>query len=181
MEANPQLNATLQEMIDHYEIRKMLSVYCHGCDRGDERRMASVYGKDSWDDHGRYKGPGRAYAEWAMKAFATKGSKSTHLLGQSLINVNGDRAGVETCFLATLSAKNENGEDVVTLLSGRYVDTVIREGVEWKIDKRICVRDWSITLDVNKDSLRDSNFVQGVLSGQDPSYAILGLTHPGLR
>jgi hypothetical protein len=67
----------------------------------------------------------------------------------------------------------------VTLLSGRYVDTLLREGGQWKIDKRICVRDYSITLDVNNDWLRDNPFVQGKLSGEDPSYAVLGLKHAG--
>jgi hypothetical protein len=47
-----QMNPVLQEVIDHHEIRKVMSVYCHGCDRGDEARMASVYLEQSWDDHG---------------------------------------------------------------------------------------------------------------------------------
>ena len=35
-----ELNAELQEMLDHYQITKMLKEYCHGCDRLDATRMA---------------------------------------------------------------------------------------------------------------------------------------------
>jgi hypothetical protein len=179
MDANLNLNATLQEMIDHHEIRKMLTVYCHGCDRGDGPRMQSVYGKDSWDDHGLYKGPGLEYPKMVMDSVAETGQRCSHLLGQSQIKVTGNAAGAETYFMASITQKDEAGEDVVTLLSGRYVDTLIREDGQWKVDKRTCVRDWSITLDIKKDILSDYQFVQGALSGNDPSYAVLGLQHPG--
>lgn len=182
MDTTPQMNATLQEMIDHFEIRKMLNTYCHGCDRGDAPRMMSVYGKDSWDDHGIFRGPGTDFAKFIMDALVQSGGDIglSHLLGQSLIKVDGNRAGAETSFLSTVSRKDKEGE-TVTLHGGRYVDTIVRENGQWKIEKRICTRDWSITLDVEKDDLRDSNFVAGQLSGQDPSYSVLGLTHPGLR
>jgi hypothetical protein len=171
----PQVNATLQEMVDHHEIRKMLSVYAHGCDRADESRMASIYAEDSWDDHGLYKGPGRPYAEKVVTSMLTNNRKTTHLLGQSQIKVDGDRAGAETYFLAGICTQDESGQDLITLMSGRYIDTLVRVKGEWKVDKRTCVRDWSISLDLEKDTLSQKNFVQGLLSGADPSYAILGL------
>jgi len=62
----------LQEIVDHHEIRKLLSVYCHGCDRGDEHRMASVYLEDAGDDHGPYKGPGKGLVKRVMDNIATK-------------------------------------------------------------------------------------------------------------
>ena len=65
------------------------------------------------------------------------------------------------------------------LLSGRYVDTLRRENGAWKIAKRTCVRDWSMSLDSEKDWLENSNFVEGRMSGQDPSYEALGLEAPG--
>jgi hypothetical protein len=115
-----------------------------------------------------------------MDQFAREGIRCTHLLGQSQIKVTGDRAGVETYFLAGVCTKDADGKDNVTLLSGRYVDILNRDSGQWSIHSRTCVRDWSITLDVNKDALANTNFVQGVLSGADLSYAALGLVHPGL-
>ena len=180
MEVAPQVNQTLQEIIDHHEIRKLLSVYCHGCDRGDEHRMASVYLDDAWDDHGSYKGPGKQFVRQVMNALATGGPKLTHLLGQSLININGNEAGAETYFMASTIKTNQDGCEVANLMAGRYVDTLLRKNGQWKISKRICVRDWSISLDVEKNWIESGTFVEGQMSDQDPSYAILGLRHPGL-
>ena len=174
------MNPTLQEIVDHHEIRKLLSTYCHGCDRGDEQRMARVYSDNSWDDHGTYKGPGKQFAKQLMGLLAEDPQTIVHLLGQSLIKVHGDEAGAETYFLASAVAVNKEGREVANLLSGRYVDSLIREAGSWKIHKRVCVRDWSISLDVAKDWIEKGTFIQGEMSGRDPSYAILGLKHPGL-
>jgi hypothetical protein len=176
-----QMNPVLQEVIDHHEIRKVMSVYCHGCDRGDEARMASVYLEQSWDDHGNYKGPGRQFASYVMKLQDSDATAYSHLLGQSQIRVNRDQAGAETYFIACARNQDAAGRPVVNFIGGRYVDTLERCEGEWKISKRICVRDWSISLDVVKDWLAGSDFVQGQMSGQDPSFAILGLIHSGLR
>lgn len=169
----------LQEVIDHHEIRKVLAIYCHGCDRGDGPRMASVYYEDSWDDHGAFKGSGPELVDRVMDNLAHRGVNSVHLLGQSLIEVKGATAGAETYFLATVLEKNDQGDEAVSLLGGRYVDTLERSHGEWKIRQRICVRDWSRTLDGVADRFKDSEFVQGKFSGADPSYGVLGLTHPG--
>jgi SnoaL-like domain len=180
VDLTPQMQKTLQEIIDHHEIRKLLNVYSHGCDRGDTHRMASVYLEDAWDDHGTYKGFGKGFVKQVMGNLAGEKQKLVHLLGQSLIEVRGDEAGAETYFMASNGKTNEGGREVVHLLSGRYVDTLRRENGAWKIAKRICVRDWSMSLDVEKDWLENSNFVEGRMSGQDPSYEVLGLEHPGL-
>jgi hypothetical protein len=37
------MDKRLQELLDHHDIAQTLKEYCHGCDRGDEDRMASVY------------------------------------------------------------------------------------------------------------------------------------------
>jgi SnoaL-like domain len=170
----------LEEIIDHHEIRKILSTYCHGCDRGDAPRMASVYAEDSWDDHGQYKGPGRAFATHVIKSTVDHDLRVNHLLGQSQIKVIGTDAGAETYFIATLFEKDDQGKELMTLLGGRYVDTLVRGAGGWQIKHRICIRDWSRTLSDTTDRLADDNFVKGLLSGDDPSYAVLGLTHPGM-
>jgi SnoaL-like domain len=180
VDVTPQMQKALQEIVDHHEIRKLLSVYCHGCDRGDQHRMAGVYLEEAWDDHGTYKGSGKGFAKQVMSNLASQRQKLVHLLGQSLIDVNGDEAGAETYFLASNVKADKDGHDVVHLLSGRYVDTLRRENGQWKIAKRICVREWSMSIDKEEDWLEHSNFVDSRMSGEDPSYAVLGLTHPGL-
>jgi hypothetical protein len=174
-------NSRLQEMLDYHDIRKLLNTYCHGCDRGDGAMMHSVYAEDSWDDHGRYKGKGKDFTETVMRSFADGNTKCVHLLGQSMINVSGDRAGAETYFLATILNKDAQQGERITLLAGRYVDVLERSSDGWKIKDRLVVRDWSRDLAAGADPLAHDNFSEAKLSGEDASYQALGFEHSGLH
>ncbi len=174
------MNERLLQMLDHFEITRVLSEYCHGCDRMDEALMATVYARESWDDHGPNKCPGPEFAQRTMKTMQTTDSVS-HLQGQSLININGDEAGAETYFLAVVAARGGDGRALIKQLGGRYIDALVREDGRWRIKKRVCVRDWSITLPRDADWLEGQEFVKGQRSQHDPSYAVLGLKHLGAR
>jgi hypothetical protein len=181
MNGTSTLDGRLQEMLDYHDIRKLLNTYCHGCDRGDGAMMHSVYAEDSWDDHGRYKGKGKDFTETVMRSFADGNTKCVHLLGQSLINVTGDRAGAETYFLATILNKDAQQGERITLLAGRYVDVLERTSDGWKIKDRLVVRDWSRDLAAGADPLAHDNFSEAKLSGEDASYKALGFEHSGLH
>ncbi len=168
----------LREMLDHHDIRTLLAEYCHGCDRHDYLRMADTYHEDSWDDHGNYKMPGKEFAAVAVTENLRDANMLMHHLGQSLIRVDGDEAGADTYFLASVST-TENGKEVINQIAGRYVDHLERRDGSWKIKKRICVREWSISLPVDRDWLAGHDFVMGQRSGSDPSFAALGIEHRG--
>jgi hypothetical protein len=172
------MDTRLQEMLDHFEIRKTLSEYCHGCDRGDELRMAGVYTQDSWDDHGSIKAPGPEFASVMMRTILSDTKALFHLLGQSLVKVNGNEAGAETYFFAVSKMTRDDGVLLCNQLGGRFVDKLVRENGAWKIKHRIAVRDWTISLPIEADwgakALRE-----GERSSADPSFEILGLTHSG--
>jgi hypothetical protein len=173
------IDRRLREMLDHYEIRKVLARYCQGCDRLDRARMASVYEEDSWDDHGPYKSSGHEFTATITDALARNSYMCSHQLGQSSVNVSGDEAGAETYFIASLRRPSDDGGEVLHQMGGRYVDTLQRQDGEWKIKRRICVRDWSIDHLLKSDWLRDSNFVNGMRSEEDPAYAALRISHSG--
>ena len=112
--------------------------------------MASVYASDSWDNHGPYKGAGKPFADLVVGSMSSNGLRCNHLIGQSLINVDGDEAGAETYFIVYRSLT----DDPARLLGGRYVDKFRREGGEWRISKRTCVMDWVSPLNVDVDWLK---------------------------
>ena len=169
----------LQELLDHHDIRQLLATYCHGCDRMDEVEMASTYAEDSWDDHGPRKMPGRQFSiETVGEALATT-TVVSHQLGQSLIRVNGDEAGAETYFIATLMYPPKDGVETLNQLGGRYVDTLVREHGKWLIKSRICIREWSVSQPIAGDWLGQAGFVETQRGQADPSYAALGLAHSG--
>jgi hypothetical protein len=165
-------------MLDHHEITKLLYEYCHGCDRMDQVQMAGVYATESWDDHGTDKCPGQEFTARTMVGLRAT-NMCSHLMGQSLIRINGDEAGAESHFIATVRYPAKDGRETLNQLGGRYVDTLVREAGRWRIKKRICVRDWSIRVPIADDWLDGAGFVEGKRSNEDPSFAVLGIAHSG--
>ncbi|MBU6267370.1 MAG: nuclear transport factor 2 family protein [Sphingomonadales bacterium] len=174
------MDPRLQEVIDHHAIRKLMAEYAHGCDRADAERMASVYAEQSWDDHGPNKCDGREFARLMTGDIARNRTVCSHMLGQSLITIAGDTAGVETYFIATVRGRPGDVGDVVHQLGGRYVDTLERSGDGWLVKSRVCVREWSISQPVMADWLAGAGFVESRLGPDDPAYAALGIRHNGL-
>lgn len=175
------MDPRLQDLLDHHEIRQLLATYCHGCDRGDEVEMASTYASDSWDDHGSRKMEGRRFSIETVEESLRTTNLVSHLLGQSLIRVDGDTAGAETYFVATLlyPSKGEDTGETIGQLGGRYVDTLIRQAGQWRIKHRVCVREWSHSHPVTGDWLAHAGFTPMHRGQQDASYATLDLTHSG--
>ena len=169
------MDPRLQELWDHHQIRQLLATYCHGCDRVDEAEMASVYARESWDDHGANKADGKQFAHLILEQARRTTKVVSHQLGQSLIRVNGEKAAAETYFVATLIAERD-GAEAMTQLGGRYVDTLIREDGEWRIKERLCVRDWSSTGMIDPGYLAQSGFIEGQRGPTDVSWDRLGLT-----
>jgi len=173
------MDKRLQELLDHHEIAQTLKEYCHGCDRGDEARMASVYLEDSFDDHGNFKAPGKEFAKLMMERILATTDSLFHMLGQSLIRVDGDTAGAETYFFAVSRSKRADGAEMCNQLGGRFVDQLRRENGRWLIKHRVVVRDWGISLTVEADWTATAGLKDGQRSGADPSFAALGLVHRG--
>jgi SnoaL-like domain len=169
------LDARLQKMLDHFEIREVLAEYTHGCDRCDEAHMGSVYWPDSWDDHGTIKAPGPEFARLMTERIRADCETLSHLLGQSVIRVDGDSAGAETWFLAASCARDGDGLLTNHLLGGRYVDRLERREGVWKISHRTVVKDWTNSLPAPVDWLAEAGMAIGRRDAGDPSHAVLGL------
>ena len=122
------LDPRVQEMLDHHEIRKTLAEYCHACDRADEAMMAATYtAEGSFDDHGHVKASGPDMAATMTRLALERTEAASHILGQSLIEVDGDEARTETFFIAFFRLKGGDGRPVQNQLVGRFVDRLARE------------------------------------------------------
>jgi hypothetical protein len=178
----PDMEARLREIVDHHDIQQTLAEYCHACDRGDEAMMASLYTADSFDDHGLVRAPGAEYAKAMTRLVVDRTEAVWHVLGQSLIKVDGDEAGAETFFLGIMRLKPQEGVDKINQLAGRFIDRLERVDGKWKIRHRTCVRDTSITFTVTEDMQAAYGLVAGARDDSDPGAALLGLAHhPGAR
>lgn len=172
------MDPRLQEMLDHHEIRKVLALYCHACDRTDAELMASVYAREgSYDDHGIVRGPGDHYAREMTAIIADITTAISHTLGQSIIQVDGDEARAETFFLAFMTADGEDGTPRVSQLAGRFVDRLERGADGWRIKHRVAVHDLSVTHRIDEDFMATNELVRGSRGSDDPGAALLGLAH----
>lgn len=173
------MDARLQAMLDHYEITRTLSEYCRSCDRCDEERMRGVYLEDSWDDHGVYRASGPEFARLMTGEILKQTDSLYHMLGQSMVKVDGDQAGAETYFFAVSTTTREDGARMCNQLGGRFVDTLRREDGRWRIKNRVVMRDWAISLPVEQDWTEHAGLKDGQRSNADPSFATLAMTHLG--
>ena len=102
-----------------------MAEYAHGCDRGDEPMMASVYADSSRDAHGSYDGDGKEFARHVMNLIVTENFEYFHTLGQSLIKTHGDEAGVETYFIANgLGERNSLMDEFAEHIEAKADDAV---------------------------------------------------------
>jgi hypothetical protein len=174
------MDKRLQEMLDHYEIRKTLAEYCHGCDRVDSKLMASVYtGADSFDDHGLVQAPGPDYTRAMIGIIQERTEVVSHILGQTLIKVEGDVGAAETFFLTQIRSIGADGQPRLSQQAGRFVDRLVRTEGKWRIKHRIAVNDVSITLKIEEDELAASNMKTGTRDASDPGASLLKLAHHG--
>lgn len=140
--------------------------------------MASVYaGEDSFDDHGLVQASGPEYAVRITANILERTDAVWHVLGQSMIKVDGDIAGVETFFLGFMRLKPVDGVSKLNQLAGRFVDKLERIEGRWKIKHRTCVRDTSITLRVEEDMQAGYGLKPGTRNAEDLGAALIGMAH----
>lgn len=167
------MDPRLQALIDRAEILEVMHQYVHACDRSDLPRLLDVYCPESFDNHGGYRGDGRQFARNVVEGNKDRETMS-HLLGQSTIRVDGDKAGCETYFNATIT-RVENGIRYLDMMGGRYIDQLERHDGKWQVKHRVCTCEWSYTTRVEKVWHEDGTFVRGTFDKKDPSYPVLGL------
>ena len=65
-----------------------------------------------------------------------------HLLGQTIIDLDGDVAFAETYVLCHQISQASDSEPVLNIVASRYVDRLERRDGEWKIASRTAVIDF---------------------------------------
>ena len=161
--------STQAELQDRYQIEQVLRRYCRGVDRADADLIASAYHNNSSDDHGSFKGSGQAFAQYLVAATQQSWQASQHLLHQTNIEFDDDRAWVETYFTAHHRLLDDKGETVLETFGGRYVDRFEKHNSRWAISHRSVVYDWSQVQSIDKE-YPHQDFATGLRSKQDLSY-----------
>lgn len=128
------IDAGVRRWMDKLALAELVAELSSAVDRGDRERIVRCYAEESYDDHGVFKGTGRAFAEFVCGPGAF--DSMHHLLGQSVFDVEADEAWGETFFVFHAAA----GPAVVSG-HGRYVDYFRRVDGEWRVAYRRVVPD----------------------------------------
>ena len=169
----------LSELSAHVEIQQVLYRYCRGVDRGDAAMISSVYHPDAVDRHGAWTGPGREFGDFLVPNMDRTPLAGQHHITNSLIELRGGEARVESYFVAFHPETRAEGA-ALALVCGRYLDRfAYRDGV-WLIANRQVVVDVSRALEREADWPGAAHFPAGARREADPSSGHFALCGAGL-
>jgi hypothetical protein len=130
----------LEALIDRENIRAALVRLARGEDRRDAKLISASYWPDSKTDYGVFAGDFAAYLAWVVPG-ADAITNTQHVLGQSFIDLSGDKARVETQVISYHRVNMGAGERD-TCIGGRYLDVFAKRNGEWRIAERTMLYDW---------------------------------------
>jgi hypothetical protein len=157
----------IESVIAKQSIYELSCRYCRGLDRLDAGLLNSVFFEDAYCEYGFYNGRPADFIDFAMKALESHAANQ-HMIGNSLIEVEGDQAFGEIYFRAYHKVPAESGaQDLI--IAGRYIDRYEKRDGVWKIAYRSERNDWSrmeatndVYFDTAPDGLRGSRLDDAV-------------------
>lgn len=130
------------EFANRESIRDCLYRYCRGIDRLDTDLILSAYWPDATDEHGNFlANSAQEFVDHAVPIIESM-DLTTHFLGNILIDIQGDHAFVESYIQAFHRMGREDGSRYDHMSCSRFIDRMERRGPEWRIKRRVVVRDW---------------------------------------
>jgi ketosteroid isomerase-like protein len=154
------------EMADREAIRDCLYRYARAVDRKDIELSRSLYWPDASVDFDKaMQLDSSDEIHEVMEPIWESMFPSKHMMGNMLIEIDGDKAYVETYHYSFDRGKNPDGSDYERVSSGRYLDQLERREDEWRFKHRVHVLDWNQVWAAGED-----DGVLGRLRGMDPTY-----------
>lgn len=171
--------ANARAEIDHLAakdaIRNCIARYSRGLDRIDETLLRSAFHPDAVIDFSpAFKGP---LEDWIPLAITHQLAQfqAQHMVGQSLIQVDGDSAVAESYGLAR-HKNHVDGQWIDHLIALRLLDRFSKRNGAWKISERKQVTDWARAVPVasGNDWIYENGLLEkGARDSSDASYRIL--------
>src|SRR5688572_6501673 len=136
------VSAIAREWADREAIRDCLYRYCRGIDRLDVELMLSAYWPDATDEHGNFlANSAQEFVDHAVPILQSI-DLTTHSLSNILIDVQGETAFVESYVQAFHRMRRPDGSRYDHISASRFIDRMERRNDEWRIKRRVVVRDW---------------------------------------
>jgi ketosteroid isomerase-like protein len=164
--------AALRRLLDEAEIRAVLARYARAIDRRDMDTVRTCYHPDATDAHGQYNGDVEGFIRNSTARWSGRSASMSHTFGQSLIELDGDRAWVESYCLChiRLLPEGEGAPAMDRLGNIRFVDLFERRDGEWRIANRKVVHQPGRLDPVVLDPPLAELAFRARPDGDDPSY-----------
>ncbi|MPS68334.1 MAG: nuclear transport factor 2 family protein [Novosphingobium sp.] len=134
------MSPELAAFVDREAIRDCVARLARGEDRRSAELIRGCWWPEARFDYGVHSGDFETYLAWVVPgADAIKDTQ--HLIGQSFIELDGDRAKAETHVFSYHRVDMGNG-DRDTCIGGRYLDSFEKRGGVWRIAGRVMLYDW---------------------------------------
>lgn len=130
----------LKALLEREHIRECIGRLARGEDRRNGELIRQSYWQDSVTDYGVFKGSFDEYFAWVIPGSPAI-PVTQHVLGQSVIDLRGDVALVET-HVTSYHRVNMGTEERDTVIGGRYLDRLEKREGEWRIAERTMLYDW---------------------------------------
>lgn len=174
-----ELDPRVARMLDKQECTELVHRLARAIDRCDAGLVGRLFHPDATDDHGSFKGTAQDFVPWVMQVLAGM-RRTQHVIGNVLIELDGDTAYGESYFIAHHALPDrDGGADTFMVAAGRYLDRFERRGGAWRIAHRGATYDWSSAVPStdmwNRDATPTHSF--GVRGEADPSYAHFQQAH----
>jgi hypothetical protein len=145
------MNDRLETLLAKQDIYELACTYSRGLDRLDVKLLLSVFFEDGWCEYGFSNCSPREFVDFAITALQGH-EANQHMIGNVLIEVDGNEAFGEVYFQAYHKVKTDTGFDDI-IIAGRYLDRYEKRNDVWKMAYRSERVDWSRT-----EPSRDSYF-----------------------
>lgn len=174
--------AQLQELLDEFQLRKLVHGYCRAVDRGDFEVLRSLYHREATDAHGDFSaGTVDDFLAQLTNAHAYVRSMQ-HNITTVNFAINGSHAEGEIYTIATHTL-DAGDRDVDVIVGGRYLDKYEKRSDTWKFTERAIVTDWAhvndpSTVEFGHPITRDTP--RGSPDSNDPSrqyFSLLNTAH----
>lgn len=135
-------DTALTDLLARDAIRQAIVTLARGEDRRDAALISSAYWPDSVTDYGVFKGSFDEYLAWVVPG-AEAIANTQHVLGQTYIELAGERAKAETQVISYHRIDYGDGDEHDTVIGGRYLDVFAKRDSKWRIAERTMLYDWS--------------------------------------
>ena len=129
---------TLAELLARQAITDALHRYCWGIDRGELGLVLSAFHEDARDNHSGTEQ--RATDRFRRTVVEGGPMRTSHMLTNIHIQVQGNNAVSQACFLASHQFEHQ-GEVWNWIINGRYLDRFACRDGDWRIVHRTVVYD----------------------------------------